>query len=143
MCFHVMTEASGCFALPAAKVGLAFRRRGCSPWIFRCDHSGLDPLNEMMGIMKQNQVTSAGCGMIAVMQGCKPDFLAIVMSCYVLLRASMPTRRSCWATWSSKCNEHNDVESLNQIEPIKLFILILEAHCCCVAECLVLPFLAD
>lgn len=52
----------------------------------------------------------------------------------------MPTRRSCWATWSSKCNENNDVESLNQIEPIKLFSLILEAHCCCVAECLVLPF---
>ena len=72
------------FSLPAAKVGLAFRRRGCSPWIFRCNHSGLDPLNdEMMAIMKQNQVTSAGCGMIAVMQGCTPDFLA--MSCCVLL----------------------------------------------------------
>lgn len=34
------------FSLPPAKVGLAFRRRGCSPWIFRCNHSGLDPLND-------------------------------------------------------------------------------------------------
>ena len=37
-----MTASAEC---AAAKVGLAFRRRGCPPWIFRCNHSGLDPLS--------------------------------------------------------------------------------------------------